>query len=156
MREREREDLQICWGLIDCCRMVCLVDRCVGGWLCHGNKWQGGGDVCKGPEYVYLSAVAAAGIFARGLVFFAFLQNGAQISLPVRHTRKKDSLVTFTTIANNLVMKWTCKGWHSKLLILRFDDDDDAANKTGKQIYIELKLYHHQLQKLGCEALYLS
>jgi len=48
----------------------------------------------------YLSAVA--GIFARGLVFFDFLQNGAQISLPVRHTRKKDSLVTFTTIATQL------------------------------------------------------
>jgi len=57
---------------------------------------------------VYLSVViAAAGIFARGLMFFfsAFLQNGAQISLPVIHTRKKDSLVTFTTIANNLVLK---------------------------------------------------
>jgi hypothetical protein len=33
--------------------------------------------------------------------------------------------VTFTTIANNLVMKCSCKGWHSKLLILRFYDDDD-------------------------------
>jgi hypothetical protein len=56
-------------------------------------------------EYVYLSVVTVAGIFARGLVFFYFLQNGAQISLPVKHTRKKDNLVTFTTITNNLVMK---------------------------------------------------
>ncbi len=35
---------------------------------------------------MYLSAVA--GIFARGLMSFAFLQNGAQISFPVRHKKK--------------------------------------------------------------------